>query len=78
MTTRFLRHKPTGVLYVSQPAFAVRADFEEVVEQDTHVPPPPIVRRRARTSPLMPEAPQEPDMDRFEKELSAQAARGLP
>ena len=32
MTDRLLRHIPSGVLWVYQPAFATRPDFEEVID----------------------------------------------
>lgn len=32
MAQKMLRHKPSGILYVWQEAFAFRDDFEEVVE----------------------------------------------
>lgn len=31
-TNRLLRHKPSGVLYVYQEAFANRPDFEEIID----------------------------------------------
>lgn len=33
MADRMLRHIPTGILYIWQPAYAQRKDFEEVVEE---------------------------------------------
>lgn len=33
MADRMLRHIPSGILYIWQPAYAQRKDFEEVVEE---------------------------------------------
>ena len=32
MTQRMLRHKPSGIMYVWQEAFAFRDDFEEIID----------------------------------------------
>ena len=34
MTQRMLRHKPSGIMYIWQEAFAFRDDFEEIIDVD--------------------------------------------
>ena len=37
MTQRLLRHKPSGVLYAYQDIYAIRPDFEEVIDVESRV-----------------------------------------
>lgn len=79
MPDLYLRHVPTGIVYISQPAFALRPDFvpcnldgSDVVDVEaTEVAPTVTPRtRRVKASP-------EPFMI-DEAAISADASRGLP
>lgn len=52
MADRMLRHIPTGILYIWQPAYAQRKDFEEVVEEAApevvETPAEEVTKPRAR------------------------------
>jgi hypothetical protein len=73
MTTRLLRHIPSGVLYAYQDVFAIRPDFEEVEDPNvidvvaTVVEPKKARAKKADPLPMV-------DDDA----LGIQAARGLP
>ena len=72
MTDRMLRHKPTGVLYIYQDVFAMRPDFEEVINVEaTVVEDPPPKPRRSRVTAGM-EIPTIDDL-----QLGEDASRGL-
>lgn len=89
MADKLLRHIPTGVIWVSQPAFEVRADFEPyeeapVVEEPT---PAPVSRKRRAAAPVEETAPvEEPTADaapieaqtadEIAEAISADASRG--
>lgn len=53
-STRLLRHIPSGVLYVYQPAFANRPDFEEVIDVESRVieEPAPKPRKKRESAPV--------------------------
>ena len=70
---RMLRHKPTGVLYVYQPAFAMRDDFEEVIDVEAREIKDPTPAPRSRK---VADAPTPPAVD--DTAVSADASRGLP
>lgn len=85
MPDRYLRHKPTGVVYIWQLVFAENPDFEEydpnpeidikIPTLDTLVPdktPKPIKGARAGLQPSS-VSPEEKDAA-----LSADASRNLP
>jgi hypothetical protein len=77
MTEKLLRHIPTGVIWVSHPAWETRSDFE---------PYEPPVEVAAADAPV-PEAPRKPRKPRAEsvpevvavsdEALSQEASRGL-
>lgn len=76
MPDLYLRHVPTGIVYISQPAFSQRPDFvpcnldgSDVVDVDAVEVPAPARSRRK----LVAETPM---ID--EAALSADASRGLP
>lgn len=80
MPDLYLRHVPTGVVYVSQPAFALRPDFvpcnldgSDVVDVDAVEVPVVTPRTRRVGKQAIPDAPM---ID--EAALSADASRGLP
>lgn len=37
MTQRYLRHKPSGIIHAYQDIYAVRPDFEEIIDVETRV-----------------------------------------
>jgi hypothetical protein len=37
MTQRLLRHIPTGILYAYQDIYAIRPDFEEIIDVESRV-----------------------------------------
>jgi hypothetical protein len=88
MADKMLRHIPTGTLYVWQPAFAQRPDFEEVVEEPVAEEPAlgaePVetkqTRRAKKTAQAEVVAPavEEPAPLFDDSSLSADASRGLP
>lgn len=75
MADKYLRHKPSGILYIWQEAYAFRDDFEEVVE----VAPPvedavdstPVVVKTRRTKKAEPPVPDE-------ARIQEDASRDLP
>lgn len=69
MSDRMLIHKPTGVLYVYQDAFAQREDFEEVINVASRVVPEAEVKASRKTK-------DTPKVD--DAALSVDAGRGLP
>lgn len=87
MADKMLRHIPTGVLYIWQPSFAQRADFEDVVPE-----PEPIVEpvadagtkaskssRKKADKVAVPSVKYTPEPVFVDEEaLSADASRGLP
>lgn len=80
VNTRYLRHKPTGILYVDQPAFANRPDFEPVqLEAPAAEPAAPAeaAPRRKRGEPTADELfAQEAAANAAA--VSADASRNLP
>jgi hypothetical protein len=91
MADKMLRHIPTGTLYIWQPAFAQRADFEDYVPEPEPVVEAPAVvdapAPKAKTSRKKAEAAPEPEpVVKYAPEpafvdeaaLSADASRGLP
>lgn len=78
MTDKLLRHIPTGVIWVSQPAWETRSDFEpyepEVVPEETPAAPTPRKPRAAKVVEpvIVPDEPVVPD-----EALSQEASRGL-
>lgn len=74
MAQKMLRHKPSGILYIWQEAYAFRDDFEEVVEPTpveiaSPVDIPATKIRKTRK-------PEPAPID--EEALSADASRNLP
>ena len=37
MTQRYLRHKPSGIIHAYQDIYAVRPDFEEIIDVESRV-----------------------------------------
>lgn len=72
MTQRLLRHIPSGILYAYQPAFAVRPDFEEVIDVEAREVPATETRPSRRKKEAAPVAAVDEDA------LSADASRNLP
>ena len=73
MTTRLLRHKPSGVIYAYQDVFAMRPDFEEVDDGKTiDVIATVVEPKKVRVKRVEP-APAVDDVA-----LGIQAAIGLP
>lgn len=73
MTQRFLRHKPTGVLYAYQDIFAMRDDFEEIIDVEAKEVDPEVRR------PGRPKKTTEPAIrTNSDEALSADASRNLP
>ena len=71
MADRMLRHIPSGVLYVYQPAFAMRSDFEEIINVEAREVKDPKPRSRKAA-----DVPAPPAVDN--DAISADASRGLP
>jgi len=70
MADRLLRHIPSGVLYVYQPVYAQRPDFEEVIDVESRVVPEAevIARRKPKAK-----------VEAVDNEaLSEEASRNLP
>jgi hypothetical protein len=88
MADKMLRHIPTGTLYIWQPSFAQRPDFEDVVEEPVAEEPalvaepvePKQTRRSKKTAQAEVVAPavEEPAPLFDDSSLSADASRGLP
>lgn len=82
MADRFLKHTPSGVIYIYAPPWIDRDDFVEVADaQGSPLPTPEAVvnigsRRRAKTTA---EPAQEPptEIELANAGLSADASRGL-
>jgi hypothetical protein len=70
MADRLLRHTPSGVLYVYQPVYAQRSDFEEVIDVESRVIPEPEVVTRRKPKPKVEAVDNEA--------LSEEASRNLP
>lgn len=76
MSDRYLRHIPSGTLYIWQAAYAQRSDFEEVADApkaEAEDAPKP----KAKAKPKAIE-PVEPAAETNDAALSADASRGLP
>ena len=71
MADRMLRHIPSGVLYVYQPAFAMRSDFEEIINVEAREIEEPKTKPKVRKAPEPP-----PAVD--DEAISADASRNLP
>lgn len=37
MTQRYLRHKPSGIIHAYQDIYAIRPDFEEIIDVESRV-----------------------------------------
>lgn len=73
MADRMLRHIPTGVLYVYQPVFATRPDFEEIFDVESRVVP------EAEVEAAKPKRKPKPVVEPTdEAQISADASRNLP
>lgn len=70
MVDKRLRHIPTGIEYIWQPAFAQRDDFEEVITPEDGVEESRPVKRRAKPAPVVVAVDDE--------SVSADATRNLP
>jgi hypothetical protein len=74
MADRLLRHKPSGTLYIWQEVFAMRDDFEEIIDVESRVvpdepveaPKPRATRKKAEPAPV------------DESRIQEDASRGLP
>ena len=80
MADRYLKHIPSGIIYIMQPAFAAREDFIEVADlAGAPMPgdgtPEPVVEKKPRAKRAKVEADPLADIDAA---LSADASRGLP
>jgi hypothetical protein len=70
MVDKHLRHIPTGIVYIWQPAFAQRDDFEDVLPEPEAAEAPKGLKRRAKPTPVV---------DAVDAEaVSADATRNLP
>lgn len=84
MADKMLRHIPTGTIYIWQPAFAQRADFEEYVPEPAPTPEEvvesvvtkPRSTRKKAIEPAPEPTPEPVFVD--EEALSADASRNLP
>lgn len=82
MADKYLRHIPTGTIYIWQPAYAQRADFEEYVPEPAPepvveaAPKPKATRKKAAAEPAPEPTPEPVLVD--EEALSADASRNLP
>jgi len=88
MADKYLRHIPTGTIYIWQPAYAQRADFEEYVPEPAPAPAPdpevaaepvavkPRTTRKKAVEPAPEPTPEPVVVD--EEALSADASRNLP
>lgn len=83
MQTKYIRHKPTGIVYAYQAVFAQRADFEPIPDEPAEeIVAAPAKAPRAPKAPK-PAAPVVPttfdDVVAIdEAALSADASRNLP
>jgi hypothetical protein len=73
MSDRYLRHIPSGTLYIWQASYAQRSDFEEVEAAPT-VEDAPKPKAKAKPKAIEPVEPAETN----DAALSADASRGLP
>jgi len=84
MADKYLRHIPTGTIYIWQPAFAQRSDFEEYVPEPAPVAEEavePVVTKPRSTRKKAVEPAPEPTLEPVvvdEEALSADASRNLP
>ena len=83
MPSKLLRHIPTGVIFVNQAAFSVRADFEEIPDEEPAAvaDSAPKPRRAKAPAATAEPAPGLPDSDIFTIDaaaLSADASRHQP
>lgn len=85
MADRYLRHIPSGILYIWQAAYAQRTDFEEVEDapQDEDAPAAPIViktkvKTKAKPRAIEPVESDDLEINLNDVALSADASRGLP
>ena len=70
MADRLLRHIPSGQLFIYQEAFALRADFEEIIDVESRVVDEPLVKK--------PKV-HKVKIERVDDEvISAEASRDLP
>ena len=72
MADRLLRHIPSGVLYVYQPVYAQRADFEEIFDVEAREIPDPAPKAARKVKPKAEVAAVD------DEALSEEASRGLP
>jgi hypothetical protein len=82
MSDRYLRHTPSGILYIWQAEYAQRADFEEVADAPVEENPTPVqaVMPRQKVKVAKPKAIEvvEPEIELDDSALRADASRGLP
>jgi hypothetical protein len=83
MSDRMLRHIPSGTLYIWQPAYAQRKDFEEVVEEVVEEAPAEVAEpakpRARRVKALDPQPIVEAEVVIVEEErIQEDASRDLP
>jgi hypothetical protein len=83
MSDRLLRHIPSGTLYIWQPAYAQRKDFEEVVEEVVEEVPAEVVEpvkpRTRRVKALDPQPVVQSEVVVVEEErIQEDASRDLP
>lgn len=74
MAQPMLLHKPSGILYVWQEAFAQRDDFEEVIDVETREVHREELAQQAKARKPRKPAPAVIDVEA----LSADASRNLP
>ena len=74
MADKLLRHKPSGILYVWQEAYAYRSDFEEVVDATPEEVAAPASIPAAKTRRTKKAEPAPVD----EAAIQADASRDLP
>lgn len=89
MTERYLKHKPSGQMYIYQSAFAANPDFEEVadlkgtplpaaIDGDYAVVEEPAAPKKTRAKKAVGLAePTDDDLMDLDAALSADASKGL-
>lgn len=81
MQTKYLRHKPSGIVYAYQAVFAKRADFEPIPDEPAEetIAPPAKAPRAPKEKPKAAAPVTFDDVVAIdEAALSADASRNLP
>lgn len=54
MTQRYLRHIPSGIVYAYQDIYAIRPDFEEIIDVESRVVEDTPTQKKARSKKVDP------------------------